>query len=208
MKFPGNLKKIRKKRGISQKDLAARLGVGQSCIANWEGGARNPGLPDILALAKALKVTTGSLTGSILDKGDMEVFANATTIAGRVPFYSSHVSAGFPSPADDYVEKRLNLNDLIIKNPPATFFVKATGDSMINAGIHDGDILVVDRSAKPSHNSIVIAVLNGELTVKRINRSGKRLFLMPENEEFEKIEVTEDTEFVVWGVVTSVIHPV
>jgi DNA polymerase V len=122
------------------------------------------------------------------------------------PLFLARVSAGFPSPADDYLEGRLDLNEHLVKHPAATFFVRAAGDSMIGAGIHSGDILVVDRSLDPGANSVVIAVINGDLTVKRILRTGGKLFLAPENPLYHAIEIREGMEFEVWGVVTSVIH--
>ena len=118
------------------------------------------------------------------------------------------VPAGFPSPADDYLEGKLDLNQHLIKHPAATFFVRVSGESMIGAGIHPGDILVVDRSLEPAQRKIVIAVVDNELTVKRFRRVRGRVILMPENEDYEPIEIGEGTEFEVWGVVTTVIHPV
>lgn len=114
--------------------------------------------------------------------------------------------AGFPSPAADYEEDKLDLNRYLIKNPAATFFVRAIGDSMTGAGIHSDDLLIVDRSLEPKDKSVVIAVVNGELTVKRIRIGNKRIALEPENERYSVQQISEDTEFEVWGVVTSVIH--
>ncbi len=125
----------------------------------------------------------------------------------KIPFFLSQVAAGFPSPADDYIEKRLDVNELVIKHPAATFFVKAEGDSMRDAGIHDGDILIVDRSLNACNGRVIIAVLNGELTVKRLEKKNGHVYLSPENQDFESIPVTEEMEFEVWGVVTNVIHP-
>lgn len=123
------------------------------------------------------------------------------------PLYSGKVAAGFPSPADDYVEKTLDLNELLIQKPAATFFVRAEGESMLGAGIHPNDILVVDRSLKPTIGKVVICALNGELTVKRIKRlGGNSLVLGAENPAYADIVVKEDIEMVVWGVVTNVIH--
>jgi DNA polymerase V len=122
------------------------------------------------------------------------------------PLFEAGVSAGFPSPAADYEEGRLDLNSHLIRNPAATFFVKAVGDSMVGAGIHSGDLLVVDRSLEPRDKNIVIAVINGELTVKRIRIRKRRITLEPENEDYPSQEISEETEFEVWGVVTSVIH--
>ncbi len=122
------------------------------------------------------------------------------------PLYTSTVRAGFPSPADDYIEKHLDLNSHLIKHPAASFFVTASGDSMLKAGIHSGDLLVVDRSINPVNDHIVIAALNGELTVKRLSRAHGRVRLMPENDEFEPIDISDEDELVIWGVVTYVIH--
>lgn len=125
-----------------------------------------------------------------------------------LPLYSSKVPAGFPSPADDHMEGKLDLNTHLVKHPTATFFVKASGDSMIGAGIHDGDILVVDRSLEPRQSRIVIAAVDGQLTVKRLKKKGKKIFLVPENKKFRSIELNENNDVKVWGVVTSVIHKV
>lgn len=121
--------------------------------------------------------------------------------------FTEHVSAGFPSPASDYEEGRLDLNAHLVQNPAATFFVKVTGDSMIGAGIHSGDLLIVDRSLEVRNKNIVIAVINGELTVKRIKIKGKKVTLEPENENYSPQQITPETDFHVWGVVTNVIHP-
>lgn len=125
-----------------------------------------------------------------------------------LPLYASRIQAGFPSPADDYIETALDLNQLLIKNPPATFFVRVSGDSMINAGIHDNDILIVDRSINPKNDAIVIAVLDGELTVKRliINKTG--YILQPENPNYHPIVISSESDLTIWGVVTNVIHRV
>jgi DNA polymerase V len=120
--------------------------------------------------------------------------------------FETRVSAGFPSPAADYEEDKLDLNKHLIKHPAATFFVRAIGDSMVKAGIHCGDLLVVDRSLEPRDRSVVIAVVNGELTVKRIRIRKKKITLEPENNNYSAQEINEDMEFEVWGVVTNVIH--
>ncbi|HEX8423744.1 MAG TPA: translesion error-prone DNA polymerase V autoproteolytic subunit [Pyrinomonadaceae bacterium] len=120
--------------------------------------------------------------------------------------FLASVSAGFPSPAEDYIEGRLDLNRHLIKHPAATFFVRVAGDSMIGAGIHPGDILVVDRALEPLDSNVVIAVIDGELTVKRISQRHGKLFLVPDNQAYEPLEIVEAMEFEVWGVVTSVIH--
>ena len=133
-------------------------------------------------------------------------FINNNTLS--LPLYSSKVPAGFPSPADDHMEGKLDLNTHLVKHPTATFFVKASGDSMIGAGIHDGDILVVDRSLEPRQSRIVIAAVDGQLTVKRLKKKGKKIFLVPENKKFRPIELNENNDVKVWGVVTSVIHKV
>lgn len=123
-----------------------------------------------------------------------------------LPFFACGVSAGFPSPADDYIGQQLDLNDLLIRNPAATFFVRVAGDSMTGVGINDHDILVVDRSLEPVHGKIIIAAVNGELTVKRLVKTDHSCKLVAENPNYPPLEVTEDLSCVVWGVVTSVIH--
>jgi DNA polymerase V len=124
------------------------------------------------------------------------------------PLFLVPVSAGFPSPADDYLEGKLDLNQHLIKHEAATFFVKVQGDSMIGSGIHSGDLLIVDRALEPTDNSVVIAVVNGELTVKRICKRDGKLSLVPDNGNYRPIPITECTNFEVWGVVTHVIHAV
>ena len=121
-------------------------------------------------------------------------------------FYSCAVTAGFPSPADDYLESKLDLNDYLIKHPSATFFVRVVGDSMVNAGIHNNDIIIVDRSIKPKHGKIVVAALDGQMTVKRLYRRDKKVILLPENKLFKPIEISDSMEIVIWGVATNVIH--
>ena len=121
-------------------------------------------------------------------------------------FYSCAVTAGFPSPADDYLESKLDLNDYLIKHPSATFFVRVVGDSMVNAGIHNNDIIIVDRSIKPKHGKIIVAALDGQMTVKRLYRRDKKVILLPENKLFKPIEISDSMEIVIWGVATNVIH--
>ncbi len=124
------------------------------------------------------------------------------------PLYSHSVSAGFPSPADDYIEDRLDLNELLVNNKAATFFLRVKGDSMVNAGIQHGDIIVVDRSVQPGHRSIVVAVVDGELTVKRLITRGGIAELHAENPKYAPICLQEGQELSIWGVVTSSVHQV
>ena len=125
----------------------------------------------------------------------------------HVPYIISKVSAGFPSPADDYLENNLNLDKLLIKNRPSTFLIRAGGDSMINIGIYDGDILIVDRSLDAKSKDIVIASIFGELTVKKLllDIHGNPQ-LKSENELYSNIEIKNKEDLIIWGVVTSVIH--
>ena len=125
-----------------------------------------------------------------------------------IPFYQSNVSAGFPSPAEDFMDLDLNLQEYLVQHPSATFCVRVTGDSMENAGIYSGDVMVVDRALEPQNNTIVLAVLDGEFTVKRIQKKGQELYLIPENSKFKPIQITEEMNFQVWGVVTHIIHKV
>ena len=123
------------------------------------------------------------------------------------PIFMAPVTAGFPSPAEDYIEGKLDLNEHLVKHPAATFFVRVTGDSMIDAGIHPGDILIVDRSLEAADKKVVIAVVEGELTVKRIRLINEKIVLMPENENYKPLQINNETDFEIWGVVTNVIHP-
>jgi DNA polymerase V len=125
-----------------------------------------------------------------------------------LPLYLHRIPAGFPSPADDYIETGLDLNDLLVRNPAATFMVRVSGDSMIGAGIHDGDILVVDRSETAVHGKIVVVALDGEMTVKRLYLKGGRCRLVPENKAFQPIHVGSEQDLQVWGVVVGVVRRV
>ena len=129
---------------------------------------------------------------------------NATELL--IPIFTSRVQAGFPSPVDDHLEDTLDLNTHLIHHQEATFFVKAQGDSMIGAGIHQGDILIVDKSLTPKSGKIVIAVVDGEFTVKRLHKYKGNITLKAENPEFEDIKIRGTDELIIWGVVTSVIH--
>lgn len=124
----------------------------------------------------------------------------------KLQFFLNPVTAGFPSPASDYVDKSIDLNEILIKNKVATFLVRALGDSMINAGIFSGDILIVDKSIIPANKSIVVAILNGEFTVKRFIKEKDKIILRPENSKYKDIEILADDDFKVWGVVSFVIH--
>lgn len=119
------------------------------------------------------------------------------------PLFSSQPSAGFPAPGDDLVEKPLDLNDLLIDNPTATFFVRVAGDSMEGAGIFDGDILVVDRSVRPIDNSIVVAAVFGELVVKRLKKYPNKAELVSENDAYSPITVNDIDDVYIWGVVVG-----
>lgn len=123
----------------------------------------------------------------------------------RIPFIKDGVSAGFPSPAADFMETNIDLNKELSTNPLATFYIKVKGNSMIDAGINDKDVLVVDRSLEPQNNKIAICFIDGEFTVKRIQKEKDCLYLMPENTNYQPIKVTEENELIIWGIVTYVI---
>ena len=118
------------------------------------------------------------------------------------------ISAGFPSPADDFKEIRISLDKELIKNKEATFYARVDGDSMIGAGLEDGDLLVIDRSKNPESGKIAICFVDGDFTVKRIKKEKNKLFLMPENKKYKKIEINNDNELIIWGIVTYVIKKV
>lgn len=124
------------------------------------------------------------------------------------PLMAHSVHAGFPSPAGDYVERRIDLNRELIRHPEATFFLRAQGSSMVNAGISDGDTLIVDRAIDPNHDHIVIAAVDGEFTVKRLHRRGGQIMLIAESPDFPPIELSDGQEMAIWGVVTHIIKKV
>lgn len=137
-----------------------------------------------------------------------EIFTADASTEFELPLAEVSVQAGFPSPAEDYIEDRIDLNEHLIEHPAATYFVRVAGTSMVDAGIHDGDILVVDRALEPIDGKVVVASIDGNLSVKRLKKDDETVYLMAENEEYEDIEVTPHNEFQVWGVVTHVIHSV
>ena len=121
---------------------------------------------------------------------------------------NSGIAAGFPSPAEDFKQNRISLDSELVKNKDATFFARVSGQSMIGAGLEDNDLLVIDRSLEPENNKIAVCFIDGEFTVKRLLIKKGKLWLQPENSKFKAIEVTDDNEFVIWGIVTNVIKKV
>jgi DNA polymerase V len=124
----------------------------------------------------------------------------------ELPFVHPSVSAGFPSPAENYFEERIDLTRQLVRNPVATFLVRVEGNSMIDAGIFHNDVLIVDRSIKPRSDSIVVTTIDGELAVKRLQKKNGRLWLQPENPDYPPIEITEATDYCIWGVAVYSIH--
>ena len=118
------------------------------------------------------------------------------------------ISAGFPSPADDFKEFRISLDNELVKNKEATFYARVSGDSMIGAGLDDGDLLIIDRSLNPENGKIAVCYVDGEFTVKRIKKEKNKLYLIPENKKYERIEIKEENELIIWGVVEYVIKKV
>ena len=163
-----------------------------------------PFLDHNLANAKHGRGSTLTALNPCLQAGNSP--GTAHDLFPAVPLFASRVPAGFPSPADDFIEDTINLNQHLVAHPASTFFVRASGDSMIQAGIHTNDILVVDRSLEAVNGSIVIAAVNGELTVKRLEVAKDQVALLPENPAYSPLPITEETDFSIWGVVTAVIH--
>ncbi len=125
-----------------------------------------------------------------------------------LPYVDEGIAAGFPSPAQDYMDLSLDLNKELIKHPAATFYGRVKGTSMKDAGIDDGDILVIDRSLEYRNGMTAVCFIDGEFTVKKLKLKNGKVFLIPANEEFKPIEITPDNEFMVWGIVTYVIKKV
>lgn len=136
----------------------------------------------------------------------LEFYTSELGTALKTPYFEGGISAGFPSPADDYLHAKLDLNELLVEHPSATYYVRVNGDSMLGAGIVSGDLLVVDRSLEVTNNCIVVAHIDGEFTVKRIKKTKKNMFLQAENENYKPIEITEEMDFQLFGVVVHAIH--
>lgn len=126
----------------------------------------------------------------------------------EIPFISDGIKAGFPSPAADFDGTRISIDQIVVKNATATFYAKASGNSMIGAGIDDGDILVIDKSLEPQDGKIAVCFIDGEFTIKRIKVQENSLLLLPENPTFKPIEVTQENNFIIWGIVTYVVKKI
>ena len=135
-------------------------------------------------------------------------FSPKNTDSEGAIFFDTGISAGFPSPADDFKESRISLDEELIRNKEATFFARVSGQSMIGAGLDDNDLLVIDRSIPPTNNKIAVCFLDGEFTVKRLRVDGDEVWLQPENPNYPIIKITEENNFVIWGIVTNVIKRV
>ena len=138
----------------------------------------------------------------------LQFFTPKASNSNGAIFIDTGISAGFPSPADDFRETRISLDEELITNKEATFFARVRGQSMIGAGLDDNDLLVIDRSLEPINNKIAVCFLDGEFTVKRLRVEGKDVWLQPENPDYPVIKITEDLDFVIWGIVTNVIKKV
>jgi DNA polymerase V len=136
----------------------------------------------------------------------LEIQACEATTSLALPLFSASVKAGFPSPADDHLQRRLDLNEELIAHPASTFLVRVAGDSMQEAGIFNNDTLVVDRSLNPTHKSVIVALLNGEFTVKYFHKIGGQISLVAANKNYQPITIKPSDDFEVWGVVTNAIH--
>ena len=163
------------------------------------------------------------IINNLYNANELKMFKSDTSSKIVIPFFESLIPAGFPSPADDYMEMLLDLNDKLIRNPSSTFFAQITGSSMINAGICDGDIVIIDKSLQPKNDSILVCIIDGEFTLKthtitlliitweftlkRFNKIDEETaYLMPDNPEYDPIKINKHNTFMIWGVVTYTIH--
>ena len=135
----------------------------------------------------------------------LKFFKSSVKINIELPLVDATISAGFPSPADDYSETRLDLNKELITNESATFYARVRGDSMTLAGISDGDLLVIDKSKTPVNGSVVVCLIDGEFTVKRLQKKANKFYLMPENDNYQPIKIKPENDVTIWGVVTYTI---
>ncbi len=135
----------------------------------------------------------------------IEFFKKDQLVYKEFPFVSEGISAGFPSPADDFKEPRISLDRELIDNEDATFFARVRGNSMVNAGLSDGDLLIIDKSKEPLDDKIAVCFIDGEFTVKRLKIDKDCIYLVPENESYQPIKVTKENDLIIWGIVTYVI---
>ena len=142
------------------------------------------------------------------DKSNIKFFIPDTESTLESILISSGISAGFPSPAGDFKQARISLDKELIKNKEATFFARVSGQSMVGAGLDNNDLLVIDRSLEPTNNKIAVCLIDGEFTVKRLKVENDRIWLKPENLDYKPIEITEENQFIIWGIVTNVIKKV
>ena len=138
----------------------------------------------------------------------MKLYIPDAETAEEMPYYDAGISAGFPSPSDDYFEMTLDLNKELIRNPASTFYARVSGVSMVNDGVDDGDLLVIDKSVDPVDGCLAVCYIDGAFTLKRVKKDTDCLWLMPANPDYEPIQVTGENEFVVWGVVQYVVKKV
>ena len=142
------------------------------------------------------------------NKSNIKFFIPDTESALESILISSGISAGFPSPAGDFKQDRISLDKELIKNKEATFFARVSGQSMVGAGLDNNDLLVIDRSLEPTNNKIAVCLIDGEFTVKRLKVENDRIWLKPENLDYKPIEITEQNQFIIWGIVTNFIKKV
>lgn len=140
-----------------------------------------------------------------MDNNGLNIYRVDDKSKSMLPYFEARVSAGFPSPAEDFKELSLDLNTLVVKHKEATFYARVSGQSMIGAGLDDGDLLVIDRSLEPRNNKIAVCCVDGEFTVKRLKVTKDSCWLMPENDKFKPIKIEDESDFIVWGIVTYVI---
>ncbi|HMZ46490.1 MAG TPA: translesion error-prone DNA polymerase V autoproteolytic subunit [Chitinophagaceae bacterium] len=138
----------------------------------------------------------------------IDIYSALSETALELPFVGQNISAGFPSPALDFTDLGIDLNKHLIKHPSATFYGRAKGQSLKNAGINDGDLLIIDRSVEPINGKIAVCYIDGEFTAKRIKKTKNELWLMPENEDYKPIKIEEENNLIIWGIVTHVIKAV
>jgi len=141
-------------------------------------------------------------------QGSLTFFTPEAVEDASAQFFDTGISAGFPSPADDFKEQRLSLDEELVKNKESTFYARVSGQSMIGAGLEDNDLLVIDRSLEPENNKIAVCFLDGEFTVKRLRVQDDEVWLQPENPNYPIIKITADNNFLIWGIVTNVIKKV
>ncbi len=201
------IKRKRQREQLSLREAAEQSRVSFPTLSRLENAQIMPDVPTLTRLCRWLQVPLDQFTAPAAPRSNVtSIFSAVTTTNLSHPLYEDRVAAGFPSPAENYFDERMDLNQHLIRHPLATFFVRVAGDSMIGERIFDGDLLIVDRAEAVRPGQIIIAVVNGEFCVKRYDNSGKNVVLRSANPAYPDIELKPEDDWAIWGRVVHSVH--